>query len=76
MWKSTSGLGYAWSAQNLIFTQVKTFDDILVYHAASTAASEDNNVPMNPDPRSFDALMRRRPPRPLDLASDARTGLD
>ena len=56
--------------------EVKTFDDILVYHAASTAASEDNGVPMNPDPRSFDALMRRRPPRPLDLASDARTGLD
>ena len=52
--------------------QVKTFDDILVYHAASTAASEDNGVPMNPDPRSFDALMRRRPPRQLD----ARTGLD
>ena len=52
--------------------KVKTFDDILVYHAASTAASEDNGVPMNPDPRSFDALMRRRPPRQLD----ARTGLD
>ena len=52
--------------------EVKTFDDVLVYHAASTAASEDNGVPMNPDPRSFDALMRRRPPRQLD----ARTGLD
>ena len=52
--------------------KVPTFQDVLVYHAASTAASEDNGVPPNPDQRSYDAVMRRQPPDPLD----ARTGLD
>ena len=44
--------------------KVPTFQDVLVYHAASTAASEDNGIPLNPDPRSFDAIQRRTKPEP------------
>ena len=51
--------------------KVPTFQDVLVYHAASTAASEDNGIPLNPDPRSFDAIQRRTKPGP-----DNRTRLE
>ena len=44
--------------------KVPTFQDVLVYHAASTAASEDNGIPLNPDPRSYDAIQRRTKPEP------------
>lgn len=49
----------------------KTFKDVLVYHAASTVASEDNGVLANPDPRAVHALRRRQPPDGQDADSNA-----
>ena len=49
----------------------KTYKDVLVYHAASTAASEDNGILANPDPRAVHALRRRQPPAGQDFDSNA-----